>query len=471
LVGASRPAYADAEVVPSCAVWRACGRWDGIALEGYNLNNNVWGDGFGPQCMWACSHSNFGVWADHPDTSGVKSYAHAELAIGGLRPSQMAYCTSSFNCTVPNAGAYTTAYDIWHGAKTEIMVWMNKQGAHEPWAHMWDANGPIPDASNITVGGHTWNYYWNGGAFGQNVYNLVRTTNTSAGTVDLKACLQWLAANTSLGDATIDTVAFGFEISASPGGMNFVMNSYDTTFGSNSTAVPAAPTNLTATVARATSINLAWTDNANNEDGFKIERGTDGVNFTEITTVGANIKTYTAGSLTTGTKYYFRVRAYNVGGNSAYSNVASGIPLQLGTGTGLKGDYYSGVSFNSLVLTRTDATVNFDWGQGSPAPSIPNDYYSVRWTGSVQPLYSETYTFYVYMDDGARLWVNNQLIVDSWANGRAREKSGTITLTAGTKYSIKLEYYENTGGATCKLSWSSANQGKQIVPQSQLYPQ
>ena len=114
--------------------------------------------------------------------------------------------------------------------------------------------------------------------------------------------------------------------------------------------------------------------------------------------------------------------------------------------------------------------MNFNWGTGSPDPSVGVDTFSVRWSGTVTPLYSETYTFFVKTDDGVRLWVNGQQLVNRWIDQGATEVSGTIALTAGTAYSIRMEYYDNGGGALAQLSWSSAHQAKQIIPQSQLVP-
>ncbi len=86
---------------------------------------------------------------------------------------------------------------------------------------------------------------------------------------------------------------------------------------------PAAPSGLTAIAVSSTQINLAWTDNSNNEDGFRIERSIDNLIFLEIATVGANTTTYSDTLLPVPATYYYRVRAYNIGGNSAYSNTAS----------------------------------------------------------------------------------------------------------------------------------------------------
>jgi hypothetical protein len=141
----------------------------------------------------------------------------------------------------------------------------------------------------------------------------------------------------------------------------------------------------------------------------------------------------------------------------------------IGTGTGLLGQYYNGLNFDTLQLTRIDPTINFDWSLGSPGESIDSDRFSVRWTGKVQPAYSEAYTFYARSDDGTRLWVNGKQIVNKWTLSRGTEESDTVTLVAGETYDIKIEYYENTGAAISKLSWSSASQVKEIIPQSQLY--
>lgn len=137
-------------------------------------------------------------------------------------------------------------------------------------------------------------------------------------------------------------------------------------------------------------------------------------------------------------------------------------------GTGLTGQYFDNRDFSGTSVTRTDATVNFDWGNGAPLASFGADTFSVRWTGEVVPQFSETYRFYTSSDDGVRLWVNNQQVVNNWTDHGTTENSGTIALVAGRAYAIRMEYYEAGGLAVARLSWSSASRPKQIIPQSRL---
>ena len=95
-----------------------------------------------------------------------------------------------------------------------------------------------------------------------------------------------------------------------------------------------------------------------------------------------------------------------------------------GTGTGLRGEYYNDPSngaypledpfTGSPVLTRTDGTVNFNWGNDSPGSQVSSNYFSVKWTGQVRAPVSGTYTFTVTGDDGVRLYLNGQLVIDGW---------------------------------------------------------
>ncbi|MEH1854499.1 MAG: PA14 domain-containing protein, partial [Nostoc sp.] len=152
--------------------------------------------------------------------------------------------------------------------------------------------------------------------------------------------------------------------------------------------------------------------------------------------------------------------------NSIVSRASASV---LSQGNGLTGQYYDNIDFTNLKQTRTDPTVNFNWGDGSPDPSVGADTFSVRWTGQVEAKYSETYNFYTTADDGVRLSVNGVQLINKFTDQSATEYSGSIALVAGQKYDIKLEYYDNQYEAVSQLAWSSASQTKEIIPQSQLY--
>ena len=139
-------------------------------------------------------------------------------------------------------------------------------------------------------------------------------------------------------------------------------------------------------------------------------------------------------------------------------------------GFGLLAEYFDHYDFTNLRLTRVDPTVNFDWGGGSPDPQIGPDQFAVRWRGAVVPRFTETYTFHTISDDGIRLWVDRQLLVDVWSDHGPTEYSGSITLEAGRRYDLRMEMYENGGGAVAQLLWSSPNQPREVIPASQLVP-
>ena len=178
--------------------------------------------------------------------------------------------------------------------------------------------------------------------------------------------------------------------------------------------------------------------------------------------------TYTPGPLEAGKTYYWRVDEFDAitthKGDVWSFTVA-------GAGGGVRGDYYRGETFNTFVLSRTDPQINFNWPDGTgPDDAVGDDNFSVRWTGEVEAAFTETYTFYTNSDDGVRLWVDGQPLVDNWTAHTNMENSGNIDLVAGHVYSLQMEYYENTGPAVAELRWSSARTPKQFVPQAALAP-
>jgi PA14 domain len=120
-----------------------------------------------------------------------------------------------------------------------------------------------------------------------------------------------------------------------------------------------------------------------------------------------------------------------------------------GTGSGLTGQYFNNMTLTgAAALQRTEA-INFNWGTGSPGTGIGVDRFSVRWTGQVQAPLTGSYQFQTLSDDGVRVSVNGQQIINNWTDhGPTTNTSAAITLVAGTKYNISVEFYENGGGAT-----------------------
>jgi hypothetical protein len=117
--------------------------------------------------------------------------------------------------------------------------------------------------------------------------------------------------------------------------------------------------------------------------------------------------------------------------------------------------YFNNQTFTgSPALERCEATINNDWGTGSPAAGINADHISVRWIGSFNFATAGDYTFTATADDGVRLYVDGNLLIDKFLDEPATTYTATATLTAGT-HTVRVDYYENGGAAVAKASWQS----------------
>jgi len=177
--------------------------------------------------------------------------------------------------------------------------------------------------------------------------------------------------------------------------------------------------------------------------------------------------TYNPGPLEEAKMYYWRVDEFD-GFTTHRGDVWSFRTAS--PGGGVRGMYYrSGDLSGQAVINRIDPEINFDWVDGSPDSSLQADSFSVRWTGELEVEFSETYTFYANTDDGVRLWINNELVIDRWVDRRApTEAKGTIDLIGGQRYPFVMEYYESGGNAVAQLSWENSSTKKQIIPQVAL---
>ncbi len=138
--------------------------------------------------------------------------------------------------------------------------------------------------------------------------------------------------------------------------------------------------------------------------------------------------------------------------DSPYLNPSSG------TGNGLYGQFYANNSLSGPpVASRVDPTLNFTWG-GSPQPGVPATGWSARWTGTLTPPTTGTYTFALTSDDGSRLFVNGQQVINNWFNQPPTTRTGTVNLTAGQQVSIEVDYFQDGGGSALSLAWTIPNQ-------------
>jgi alpha-D-xyloside xylohydrolase len=124
---------------------------------------------------------------------------------------------------------------------------------------------------------------------------------------------------------------------------------------------------------------------------------------------------------------------------------------------GLQAEYFEGTDFKKKVNVRVDSVIDFNWSGGPPA-RCPIDNYSVRWTGELVADETGEYEIGLLTDDGARLWLNDGLIIDAWQQQAMTYYSKTMQLTANTKYTIKLEYFQGGGDAIIKLVWKKLSQ-------------
>lgn len=129
------------------------------------------------------------------------------------------------------------------------------------------------------------------------------------------------------------------------------------------------------------------------------------------------------------------------------------------TSGGLRGDYFNNMTLSGTpVLQRTEA-VNFGWSSNSPGPGVNANKFSVRWTGMVKAPSNGKYRFRTVSNDGVRLWINGVRVVNNWTDhATTSDTSADITLQAGLKYSVTMEFYDNTGGAVARLQWRKPGQ-------------
>jgi GH43 family beta-xylosidase len=132
---------------------------------------------------------------------------------------------------------------------------------------------------------------------------------------------------------------------------------------------------------------------------------------------------------------------------------------------GLYAEYYSG--YLERTLSRVEGGVNVDWGDAGPSDVVGADRFSARWSGTLTPPAPGTYTFATETDDGVRLYVDDELVIDDWTGHFVTRNEAVVELS-GAPVPIRLEYFEIDLAASAKLLWASASLPEEVIPETAL---
>jgi hypothetical protein len=147
-----------------------------------------------------------------------------------------------------------------------------------------------------------------------------------------------------------------------------------------------------------------------------------------------------------------------------------------GTGTGLSKSLWTATVggrnwFVDSICGEIDPIIDEVWEDVSPGCGIAKDFWNARWVGQIEPLFTDTFTFYLTVNDMGKLWVNGKLLIDGWVStATGKTLSGKIPLVAGEKVDIRIDFADKAGDAFVKLEWESTRNLREVIPTSQLYP-
>jgi plastocyanin len=187
-----------------------------------------------------------------------------------------------------------------------------------------------------------------------------------------------------------------------------------------------------------------------------------------------SLTNYNPAGLSEGTAYDWKVRYKD--GRGAWSDYSATtrfttLVSATETGVGLLASYNNILDFNSPLVVTTNSMVNFIWDKTRPNRRITANNFAVRWEGSILPQFTEQYAVQFQYRGQARVWVNNQLIIDEWTGcAFSQTRRGWISLVAGQLASIRVEYVADPVGALAMLRWTSPSLPIETIPTSRLFP-
>ncbi|MBN1508386.1 MAG: hypothetical protein JW955_16170 [Sedimentisphaerales bacterium] len=175
-------------------------------------------------------------------------------------------------------------------------------------------------------------------------------------------------------------------------------------------------------------------------------------------------------TLQTGATYYWLVDEYDSLDILREGEVWSFTTMVPGAG-GVKAEYFRNMTVSGApFLTQIEPSIDHTWPDGTgPLPTI-TDQFSVRWTADLEIAIADAYTFIGTSDDGIRVWLNDDLIVDAWIDRAVADSFSSPQQLDPGVYSLRVEYYEYGSDATAQVSWQTPSMARQIIPPGPLQP-
>lgn len=218
---------------------------------------------------------------------------------------------------------------------------------------------------------------------------------------------------------------------------------------------PSEPSGLTASAISYNNISLTWIDNSNNENGFQIYRSSSNQGtFVPIGLVDANVTAFNDLTVAPNTKYYYKIKAVGQNGESDFNvGVARGLDYRY-----RRQDFTSLSQLESATIDKVGNSDNFDL-----TPRTSSTYYGFLWDGLIYAPQTGSYTFWTVSDDGSRLYIDNQLVVDNDFNNTT-ERQGTIPNLSQGWHQLHVAFRQRSGNSSLTVSYQGPGFNRVTIP-------